>query len=110
IATLGALRVDTLFLELCTPRAGELDILGALPSHQRIGVGVANQKLTEADDIAAIEARMRHAIEVFGGERVLFNHDCGFATFADNPVSSAATTEQRLRAIVDAATRVRSGI
>src|SRR5438034_1514018 len=41
---LAALPVGTLFLELCTPRAGELDVLRELPTAMRIGVGVVNQK------------------------------------------------------------------
>ena len=35
--------------------------------------------------------------------------DCGFATFADNPVASAAVAEGQLKAIVDAAALVRRG-
>jgi 5-methyltetrahydropteroyltriglutamate--homocysteine methyltransferase len=31
---------------------------------------------------------------------VLFTPDCGFATFADNPVASAKVAEEKLRAIV----------
>lgn len=110
LSTLGALDVGTLFLELCTPRAGELDVLRALPAHQRIGVGVANQKLDAPDAIADIEARMRRAVDVLGADRVLFNPDCGFATFADNPVSSAVAAEARLRAIADAAERIRTRV
>ena len=42
------------------------------------------------------------AVDLFGQERVLLTPDCGFATFADNPVASANTAEAKLKAIVDA--------
>ncbi len=38
------LDVGALFLELGTPRAGEIEVLGELPRRLRIGVGVVNQK------------------------------------------------------------------
>ena len=37
-------RVGVLFLELCTERAGEVEVLGEIPDDKRIGVGVVNQK------------------------------------------------------------------
>ena len=99
--------VGTLFLELATPRAGEIDVLGDLPRSLRIGVGVANQKRAEpVDDVAA---RARRAVTVFGAERVLFTPDCGFATFADNPIATAAAAEATLRTVVEAAALARRG-
>ena len=99
--------VGTLFLELATPRAGEIEVLGDLPRSMRIGVGVANQKRVEAvDDVAA---RARRAVTVFGAERVLFTPDCGFATFADNPIATAAAAEATLRTVVEAAALARRG-
>jgi 5-methyltetrahydropteroyltriglutamate--homocysteine methyltransferase len=40
---------------------------------------------------------------------VLLTPDCGFATFADNPVASAPIAEAKLRAIAEAAAIVRRG-
>ncbi len=101
--------VGTLFLELCTPRAGEIDVLKELPAGRRIGVGVVNQKLDGAEPVEEIAARGRRAIEVFGAERVLLTPDCGFATFADSPVASATVAETKLAAIVQAARLLRRG-
>lgn len=101
------LEVGTYFLELATPRAGDIDVLRALPDDRRIGVGVVNQKLDRVEDVAEVETRIRRALDVLGRERVLLNPDCGFATFADNPVTSAENAENKLRAIVEAAARVR---
>ena len=43
------------------------------------------------------------------GERVLLTPDCGFATFADTPMASAAVAEAKLRALGQAAELVRRG-
>jgi 5-methyltetrahydropteroyltriglutamate--homocysteine methyltransferase len=106
---LAALPVGTLFLELCTPRAGEIDVLRELPRETRVGVGVINQKHERVEGVEEIAARARRAVEVFGADRVLLTPDCGFATFADNPVTSARVAEDKLRAIVQAAEVIRKG-
>jgi 5-methyltetrahydropteroyltriglutamate--homocysteine methyltransferase len=109
LPVLEQVEVGTLFLELCTPRAGEIEVLKELPADRRIGVGVVNQKLDRAESAEEIAAGARRAIEVFGVERVLLTPDCGFATFADSPVASAAVAETKLAAIVRAAELLRQG-
>lgn len=99
---LGQVDVGVLFLELCTERAGAMDVLGRLPDEKRIGVGVVNQKLDSIEPVEEIERRVAQAVDLFGRERVLLTPDCGFATFADNPVASAVTAEAKLKAIVEA--------
>ena len=104
---LSRAEVGTLFLELSTPRAGEAAVLRALPDDKRIAVGVVNQKLDAVESLEEVRGRIEQAVNLFGEERVLLTPDCGFATFADNPVSSARTAEAKLRAIVEARDRVR---
>ena len=94
--------VGTLFLELCTERAGEAEVLRDIPDDTRIGVGVINQKLDTVEPVEDIRQRIGHAVDLFGEERVLLTPDCGFATFADNPVASASVAEAKLRAMVQA--------
>lgn len=106
---LSSLEVGTLFLELCTPRAGELEVLADLPRNVRIGVGVVNQKHDRVEAVEKIAERARRAVKVFGMDRVLLTPDCGFATFADNPVASAQVAEAKLKAIVQAAELLRRG-
>jgi 5-methyltetrahydropteroyltriglutamate--homocysteine methyltransferase len=101
--------VGTLFLELATPRAGEIDVLRDLPRDVRIGVGVVNQKDARIEAVEEIAGRALRAIELFGPERVLLTPDCGFATFADNPVAAADVAEAKLGAIAKAAELVRRG-
>lgn len=97
-----AVNVGTLVLELATPRAGELEALADVRPDQRIGVGVVNQKQTELESRETVAARGQRAIDLFGIERVLLNTDCGFATFADNPIVSATLAEQQLQLIANA--------
>lgn len=109
LSLLEQVNVGTLLLELATPRAGEIEILKSLPQDRRIGVGVVNPKRDQVESVDEILSRARRGIQVFGAERVLLTPDCGFATFADNPVASAGIAEQKLRAIADAAAILRQG-
>lgn len=99
---LGTLKVGTLFLEMCTPRAGELNVLRDLPPSCRLGLGVVNQKTERVETVEEVLVKAERAITLFGPERILLNPDCGFATFADNPVASAQVAEAKLAAIVSA--------
>ena len=105
LGLLKQVRVGNLFLELCTERAGEAEVLRDIPDDKRIGVGVVNQKLDAVETASEIGRRIRGAVDIFGRDRVLLTPDCGFATFADNPVASAAMAEAKLRAIVEARDR-----
>jgi len=101
------LKVGTLMLELATPRAGEIEVLGEIPEVMRIGVGVVNQKHERIESVAEILEKAERAIALFGAQRVLLNPDCGFATFADNPVTSSQIAEGKLKAIAQAAANLR---
>jgi len=66
-----------------------------------------NQKHARVGSVEEILAKAHDAIRIFGADRVLLNPDCGFATFADNPVSSASVAEAKLHAIAEAALRLK---
>ncbi|MEO0649356.1 MAG: sulfurtransferase TusA family protein [Planctomycetota bacterium] len=106
---LSRVPVGTLVLEHCTDRAGDLELLRRLPDDRRVGVGVVNQKVAEVPAREALEAQIRRAIDLLGRDRVLLNPDCGFATFADNPIVAAELAERQLRAMVEARDRVVAG-
>jgi 5-methyltetrahydropteroyltriglutamate--homocysteine methyltransferase len=99
--------VGTLFLEMCTPRAGEMDLLRGLPESCRVGLGAVNQKTDAVESVEEVLARAHHAIELFGPRRVLLNPDCGFATFADSPIAAAAVAEPKLSVLARAAALLR---
>ena len=108
VDTLGQMRVGTLLLELCTPRSGEMEILTSLPDDMRIGIGACNQKHAHVESVESIVKHVEHAINLFGAERVLLTPDCGFATFADNPLNSDATAEAKMAALAQAARILRT--
>jgi 5-methyltetrahydropteroyltriglutamate--homocysteine methyltransferase len=96
---LNSVNVGTVFLEFCTPRAGEIEVLKNIRSHLRIGLGSVNQKLSTIESVDSIVGKAKSCIEIIGADRLLLNPDCGFATFADNPVSSAGVAEAKLSAL-----------
>jgi 5-methyltetrahydropteroyltriglutamate--homocysteine methyltransferase len=100
---LASAPVGTLFLELATPRAGDLELLRALPVTKRIAVGAVNQKLARVETVDELVATGERAIRAFGPDRVLLVPDCGFATFADNPIASAKVAQAKLAALAAAA-------
>ena len=53
----------------------------------------------DVDPVAEIRARIERAISLFGRDRVLIQQSCGFATFADNPVASAAAAQAKIAAM-----------
>ena len=108
VPLLGSLNVQTLLLELCTPRAGDLDALAGLRDDQRVAVGVVNQKRQDPEPADEPLARAERAIRYFGRERVLLTTDCGFATFADNPIVTADLAERKLRLLAEVRDRLRS--
>jgi len=99
----ASLPVGTFLLEMATPRAGELAPLADLPRDCRVGVGVVNPKRGEVETLEVVLERAEAAIRVFGAGRVLLHPDCGFATFADNPVASAEVAERKLAVVAEAA-------
>ena len=64
---------------------------------------MVNQKIARVERIDEIVARASRAVRRFGADRVLLAPDCGFATFADNPIASASLAAGKLKAIAQAA-------
>lgn len=96
---LKKVEVGTLFLELSTPRAGEMKAVAELDTNHRIGVGSVNPRIERVETVEEICAHIEEAISLFGVDRVLMNSDCGFATFADNPVASSEIAQAKLRSM-----------
>lgn len=107
VSTLAQVKVGAYLLEAATPRAGDMAVLKGLPGDARVGVGVVNQKRHDVEAQEDIAARIGKAIDLFGRERVLLHPDCGFATFADNPICCSGAAQDKLAAIVAAARRFR---
>jgi 5-methyltetrahydropteroyltriglutamate--homocysteine methyltransferase len=104
----SSIPVGTLFLELCTPRSGEIEVLKDLPQAMRIGVGVVDQKSDRVESPDEIVTRAERAVAHFGPDRIYLNPDCGFATFADSPISSFDVAKAKLSSLAKASRVLRN--
>jgi hypothetical protein len=95
--------VGALLLEACTDRAGDMAMLRAIPDDKRLGVGLVNQKLDAIEPFEAVLPRARRAVDLFGADRLILHPDCGFATFADNPIASARVAAGKLAVLAQVA-------
>lgn len=106
VPLLASLNVQTLLLELCTPRAGDLDALSGLRDDQRVAAGVVNQKRQELEPVGEPLALAGRAVRLLGRDRILLTTDCGFATFADNPIATADLAERKLSLLAEVRDRL----
>jgi 5-methyltetrahydropteroyltriglutamate--homocysteine methyltransferase len=95
--------VGILFLELCTPRAGEMEVLANLPESYLLGLGMVNPKSSLIESVEEIVKKATKAANLFGPRRILLNPDCGFATFADSPLAPSEIAEAKMYSLVQAA-------
>jgi 5-methyltetrahydropteroyltriglutamate--homocysteine methyltransferase len=100
---LEKLPVKILFLELCTPRAGEMEVLASLPDSFHLGLGMVNPKSGMIESVGDIVQKATKAANLFGPGRILLNPDCGFATFADSPLAPSEIAEAKMYALAQAA-------
>jgi 5-methyltetrahydropteroyltriglutamate--homocysteine methyltransferase len=107
IPHLQAMKVDQFVLEYATPRAGSIEALRGLPRHVQVGFGVVNPRTEEIERPDDIARRAGEVADLLGAERIFLNPDCGFGTFAERPVATAATAKRKLEALVAAAKLLR---
>jgi 5-methyltetrahydropteroyltriglutamate--homocysteine methyltransferase len=101
---------DALLLEFSTPRAGELASLFSSETVRRdmiLGLGVQNPRLDVVESEESIIARAEEALTFVPPERLWLNPDCGFATFANRPVSTPEVIGAKMDALVGAARELR---
>ncbi len=89
-------------------RAGEMEALKELPQDRRVGIGLVNPKTEIVESLEEIIAKATKAADLFGADRIFLNPDCGFATFADNPVCSSRLAEAKLSALTRSAEILRA--
>lgn len=98
-----------LTLEYCTPRAGELAVVGRALHDRQIGLGVVNPRTDEAESPESIVARAQEARQFWEPAQILLNPDCGFACFANRGVNVEKVAAAKLRSMTEAARRLRGG-
>jgi 5-methyltetrahydropteroyltriglutamate--homocysteine methyltransferase len=91
-----------LFLEFSTPRAGELNFIKKLGNRFNLGIGLVNQKLDSIEDSKELTNRINEALEILGksfDKKIFITPDCGFATFADSPISAPELAKEKIKVL-----------
>jgi 5-methyltetrahydropteroyltriglutamate--homocysteine methyltransferase len=107
VAAFEGMRVRQFVLEYATPRAGELSVVGTALGSREIGLGVVNPRSESVEEPDAIIARVEEALRYWAPESIFLNPDCGFACFANRSVNEEDVAAGKLRAMSDAARRLR---
>lgn len=107
VPTMMGMQVDRLVLEFATPRAGDLAVFEHQPRARQIGLGVVNPRSDEIEPPEFIVGRVREALRYFTPEQIHLNPDCGWGTFAERPMNTAAIAARKLGAIAEAARQLR---
>lgn len=94
-------------LEYCTPRAGELGVIGGALADREIGLGCVNPRTDEAETPDSIVARAREARQFWKPEQIFLNPDCGFGCFSNRCVNVEELAAAKLRSMTQAARRLR---
>ena len=74
---------------------------------KELGLGVVNPRTDEVESVEALADAIERALEHYAPERLFLNPDCGFGTFANRPMSSDEIAMAKIRAMAEAARRVR---
>ena len=106
IPYLEGANVDHLALEYATPRAGELDAIRNI-GDKSLGFGVINPRTVDVESVDDIVARVEEVRAFLPDEKILLNPDCGFGTFAQRPMNSDEIAFKKLKAMVEAAKKLR---
>jgi 5-methyltetrahydropteroyltriglutamate--homocysteine methyltransferase len=101
---LDRMPVQQLVLEYATERAGDL-----LPfAGKELGLGVVNPRTETVESPEAIVRAVERALRDYPAEHVWLNPDCGFGTFSNRPMNSAAVAVRKLQTMAEAARILRS--
>ena len=101
---------NILTLEFSTPRAGEISSLFSsdlIRENCTLGLGVMNPRTDEIEPLEDILSRVEEVLHFLPKERIWLNPDCGFATFANRPVSTMEIIDKKLARLNEAKNTLR---
>jgi len=101
---------NILTLEFSTPRAGEISSLFSstlIKDNCILGLGVMNPRTDDIEPLENILARVEEVMKYIPKERIWLNPDCGFATFANRPVSTMEIIDKKLARLNEAKNTLR---
>ena len=96
---------NILTLEFSTPRAGEISSLFSstlIRDNCILGLGVMNPRTDDIEPLEDILNRVEEVMQYIPKERIWLNPDCGFATFANRPVSTMKIIDKKLARLNEA--------
>ena len=96
---------NILTLEFSTPRAGEISSLFSstlIRDNCILGLGVMNPRTEDIEPLEDILNRVEEVMQYIPKERIWLNPDCGFATFANRPVSTMEIIDKKLARLNEA--------
>ena len=102
---------NILTLEFSTPRAGEISSLFSstlIRDNCILGLGVMNPRTDDIEPLEDILDRVEEVMQYIPKERIWLNPDCGFATFANRPVSTMAIIDKKLARLNEAKNTLRN--
>ena len=102
---------NILTLEFSTPRAGEISSLFSsdlIRENCILGLGVMNPRTDEIESLEEIISRVKEVMKFIPKERIWLNPDCGFATFANRPVSTMDVIDKKLARLNEAKNSLRN--
>ena len=101
---------NILTLEFSTPRAGEISSLFSskiIRENCILGLGVMNPRTDTIEPLEDILTRVEEVLQYIPKERIWLNPDCGFATFANRPVSTMEIIDRKLARLNEAKNTLR---
>ena len=102
---------NILTLEFSTPRAGEISSLFSstlIRNNCILGLGVMNPRTDDIEPLEDILDRVEEVMQYIPKERIWLNPDCGFATFANRPVSTMEIIDKKLSRLNEAKNTLRN--
>lgn len=102
---------NILTLEFSTPRAGEISSLFSstlIRDNCILGLGVMNPRTDDIEPLEDILNRVEEVMQYIPKERIWLNPDCGFATFANRPVSTMEIIDKKLARLNEAKSTLRN--
>ena len=72
-----------------------------------LGFGVINPRTVDVESVDDIVAQVEEVRAILPDEKILLNPDCGFGTFAQRPMNSDEIAFEKLKAMVEAAKKLR---
>ncbi len=100
------LKVDGIFLEYDSERAGDFKPLRFVPKDKRIVLGLVTSKFGELESKDDLKRRIDEAAQFMPMEQMCLSPQCGFASHTGGNLLAVEAQSQKLRLIVELAEEV----